>query len=236
LSSFDLAVLISGSGTNLQAIIDAVASGDIPNAKVALVISNREGAYGLERAKKHGIPNIVVDNNDAERLLSILESHAIKGIVLAGYLEILSPDVVAGYDRKIINIHPALLPMFGGKGFYGIKVHSAVLASGVTYTGATAHIVDNGVDTGTVLVRGVVPIKVEDTAESLQKRVLEIEHKVLVQAVKALAENKIEDLSGKPGAIINEADRKSVRAFARALMELGGALGGALTEAGNGET
>jgi len=203
---FNLAVLISGSGSNLQAVIDAVENGTIPNAKVALVVSSRENVYGLERAEKHGITNMVIDRPDTETLINILKAHKIDGIILAGYLTVLSPDVITAYTGRIINIHPALLPLFGGKGFYGIKVHQAVLESGVKYTGATAHIVDYGVDTGAILVRGVIPVLPDDTAESLQKRVLEIEHRVLVQAVKAMVEGRIEELIKNPFTMINEDD------------------------------
>jgi len=195
---FNLAVLISGSGSNLQAIIDAVESGSLPNAKVALVISSRENVFGLERAEKHGITNMVINRLDTEKLIDTLKSYSTDGIILAGYLTVLAPDVIAAYSGKIINIHPALLPMFGGKGFYGLKVHQSVLAAGVKYTGATAHIVDCGIDTGATLVSGVIPVLPEDTAESLQKRVLKVEHKVLVKAVKALVEGKTEELIQKP--------------------------------------
>jgi len=223
--------LISGSGTNLQAVVDAVKNGDIPNARVALVISSREGAYGLERAEKQGIPNMVIDKRETKKLLETLEAHDINGIVLAGYLAILPPDVISAYSRRIINIHPALLPMFGGIGFYGIKVHQAVLASGVKYTGATAHIVDCGVDTGAALIRGVVRILPDDTKESLQKRVLKTEHEVLVLAVKALALDKLDEHIRKPQILVNEADKKGVAEYAKGLLELGNAL----TDADNGE-
>jgi len=183
---FNLAVLISGSGTNLQAIIDAIENGTIPGAKIELVISNRTGAYGLERAKKHGITNMVIDKNDTAHLLNTLKNHNINGIVLAGYLSILPPEVIKAYTGKIINIHPALLPKFGGKGFYGIKVHQAVLASGDKTSGATAHLVDEGIDTGKILVQKKVPVLPDDTAETLQKRVLEAEHIILVEAVKMM--------------------------------------------------
>jgi len=123
-----------------------------------------------------------------------------------------------------VNIHPALLPMFGGKGFYGIRVHKAVLASGVPYTGATAHIVDRGVDTGAALIRGVVRVLEDDTAESLQKRVLEVEHRVLVQAVKALAESRVEELMKKPMVLVDDKDKKGVFEFAQGLIELGKVL------------
>jgi len=198
LSSFNLAVLISGSGTNLQAVINATENGSITGAKVALVISDREGAYGLERAKNHGISGTVINKKETEKLLVVLKTNNVDGIVLAGYLSILPPEVIAAYDGKIVNIHPALLPDFGGKGFYGIKVHQAVIASGAEQSGATAHLVDCGVDTGAILVRGVVPVLPDDTAESLQKRVLEIEHIVLVKAVKALVENETEELAKNP--------------------------------------
>ena len=202
-AEFNLAVLISGSGSNLQAIIDATENGIIPNAKVAVVISNREAVYGLERAEKHDIPNFVIDKNDTEKLLSTFEAYKISGIVLAGYLSILPPEVVDAYSGKIINIHPALLPKFGGKGFYGVRVHQAVLESGATQTGATAHLVDCGVDTGAVLAQGVVAVLASDTAESLQKRVLSIEHKVLVEAVKAMVEGRIDELIKNPLMIEN---------------------------------
>lgn len=183
MSLINLAVLISGSGTNLQAIIDAVETGKIPSAKVAIVISNRAGAYGLERAKKHGINNVVIDKNNITGLLETLKNHEVDGIVLAGYLSILPPEVVKEYKNKIINIHPSLLPKYGGKGFYGIKVHEAVLAAGEKESGATAHFVDNGIDTGTMILQKKVKVLKSDTAESLQKKVLKVEHIVLVEAI-----------------------------------------------------
>jgi len=198
LSLFNLAVLISGSGTNLQAVIDAVEGGIIPNARLVPVISDREGVFGLERAKKHNIDNMVINKNDTALLHNTLKSYNTDGIVLAGYLSILPPEIISTYDGKIINIHPALLPDFGGKGFYEIKVHQAVLASGEKVSGATAHLVDNGIDTGPVLVRGTVPVLPDDTAESLQKRVLEKEHIVLVRAVKALADGEVDSLKKNP--------------------------------------
>ena len=221
---FNLAVMISGTGTNLQAILDAVSSGEIKNTKVALVISDREGAYGLERAEKQGIKNKIISKNEPEKLLGTLESHEIHGIVLAGYLSILPAGVVDVYNGKIINIHPALLPLFGGKGFYGNKVHHAVLASGVPYTGATAHVVDYGVDTGAALCRAVVPILADDTVEGLKKRVLEIEPSALIPAVKALTENKIEKMKMRPMVIIDDKDKDGVFEFARGLVSLGSAL------------
>jgi len=195
---FNLAVLISGSGSNLQAVIDAIEDNTISGTTLGLVISNREGVYGLERASKHGIKNLVIDGKNPAKLLEILKTHEIDGIVLAGYLSILPPEVVEAYSKRIINIHPALLPKFGGKGFYGIKVHQAVLDSGVTQTGATVHIVDSGIDTGAILARRIVPVQDGDTAEILQKRVLEAEHKVLVYTVKAMTEGKLSELAAQP--------------------------------------
>ena len=226
MSLFKLAVLISGSGSNLQAVIDAVSNGTIQNAKVELVISSREGVYGLERAKTHDITNMVINRNDPEKLSKTLKEHKIDGIILAGYLSMLPPDVVKTYSRKIINIHPALLPLFGGKGFYGIRVHQAVLASGVKYTGATAHLADCEYDTGDVLVRSVVPVQADDTAEILQKRVLEVEHKTLVKAVKALVEHNVEEMVRKPLLDINSCDEGDVHDYASGLLELGNALKG----------
>jgi len=228
---YRLAVLISGSGSNLQAVIDAVSDGTIPNAKVELVVSSREGVYGLERAKKHGITNMVIDRKDPAKLFKTLEDHKTDGIVLAGYLSAVPQDVIRKYNRKIVNIHPALLPMFGGKGFYGIRVHQAVLTAGVNYTGATAHLADREYDTGDVLVRSVVPVLGDDTAEILQKRVLGVEHKTLVRAVKALAENRIEELIKNPVTLIREEDKEGIREFAQGLMTLCEAL----TVTDNGE-
>ena len=221
MSLFNLAVLISGSGTNLQAVLDAVSSGVIPNAGVAAVISSRPGAFGLERAEKLNIPNMVIGKDETARLLETLESYNINGIVLAGYLSILPPEVIEAYSGRIVNIHPALLPMFGGKGFYGIRVHQAVLASGVRFSGATAHLVDSGIDTGAALVRGTVRVLDGDTAEDLQKRVLKIEHEVLVHAVKALVENRVEELAAKPALYVNEKDRDDLLEFAKELTALG---------------
>ena len=224
MSLFNLAVLISGSGSNLQAVMDAVKSGAIANAKVAVVISSREGVFGLERAKVQGIPNMAINRLDTAKLMNTLAEFDINGIVLAGYLTVLSPDMIAAYSGRIVNIHPALLPLFGGKGFYGMRVHQAVIASGVKYTGATAHLADDGIDTGAALIRSVVPVSHDDTAESLQKRVLEEEHIVLVQAVKALVEGNVDELSKRPITLVNEADKRGVREYAESLMKLGTAL------------
>lgn len=197
-SAFRIAVLISGGGTNLQAVIDATVSGEIPDAEVCLVVSDREGAFGLKRAEKHGIANTVIAKGDTQKLLNTLSEHKIDAIVLAGYLSIVPTELVSAYKDKIINIHPALLPDFGGMGYYGIKVHEAVLEAGVPVTGATAHIVDAGVDTGANLVQAQVPVLPADTPQRLQKRVLRVEHKILVEAVKAMAQGRIDELKENP--------------------------------------
>jgi len=198
LSLFNLAVLISGTGSNLQAVIDAVENGYIKNAKIALVVSNREGVYGLQRAEKHEIENIVIKKNEPDKLLDTLIKRDINGVILAGYLSVIPSEIVSAYAGRIINIHPALLPSYGGMGYYGLNVHKAVLKAGDKITGATAHIVDTGVDTGAVLIQGKVPVLPGDTPEILQKRVLKTEHKVLVQAIRALVEGETNNLSKNP--------------------------------------
>jgi len=218
---FRIAVLISGSGSNLQAIIDFTENETVSNFEIALVVSSREGAYGLERAKKHGIKSAVIGKDNTDKLLEALSENNIDGIVLAGYLSILPPSVINAYENRIINIHPALLPQFGGMGFYGLKVHQAVLDSGVPYTGASVHIVDCGVDTGAVLIRGVIAVLPDDTAESLQKRVLGVEHTIIVLAVKALADGDTDKLKQKPLMLISDSDRKGVRTYAKEFKELG---------------
>jgi len=231
---FRLAVLISGSGSNLQAVIDATENGTISNAEVALVISSRADVYGLERAEKHGIVNMVIARNEPDMLAEKLGEHKIDGIVLAGYLSMIPPDVINAYTGRIINIHPALLPLFGGKGFYGIRVHQAVIASGVKFSGATVHLADREYDTGPALMRSVVRVSADETPESLQKKVLEEEHIILVRATKALAENKIDELVGSPMTYIKNEDANDVKVYAAELSELGSALTRAGIESGEG--
>jgi len=197
LSLFNIAVLISGSGSNLQAIIDATDSHYIKDGKVTLVVSDREGAFGLTRAEKHGIDNMVI-TKDPSKLLGTLIEKNINGIVLAGYLSILEPEIISAYAGRIINIHPALLPSFGGMGYYGIKIHEAVLKAGIKTTGATAHIVDTGVDTGAILIQREVPVMDGDTPQTLQQRVLKTEHKILVQAVHAMVNGETAELAKNP--------------------------------------
>jgi phosphoribosylglycinamide formyltransferase-1 len=183
-----IGVLVSGGGTNLQALIDACQEGQI-NGQVVLVISNREDAYALERAANGGIRGQFVSPKDHEgqeydrEILRLLREEKVQLVVLAGYLRVLSPLFIDEYRNRIINIHPSLIPDFCGKGFYGERVHRAVLESGVGQTGATVHMVDEGTDTGPIILQEKVPVMEEDTVESLQKRVLQVEHRILVKAV-----------------------------------------------------
>lgn len=193
----NIAVFISGGGTNLQAIIDAVKENKI-NGKIKLVFSNRKNAYGLIRAQNESIDTFYLNrkkffSNEEydERILEELERRNIDLIVLAGYLNILSSKFVSKYSNRIINIHPSLIPSFCGDGFYGENVHKAVIKSGVKFTGATTHFVDEKVDTGAIILQDVVPVYINDDFETVAKRVLEIEHKILVKTVKAFCDNKI---------------------------------------------
>ena len=193
----NVAVFISGGGTNLQAIIDAIKENKI-NGKIKLVFSNRKNAYGLIRAQNESIDTFYLnrkkffsDEEYDERILEELERKNIDLIILAGYLNILSSKLVSNYSNRIINIHPSLIPSFCGDGFYGENVHKAVIKSGVKFTGATTHFVDENVDTGAIILQDVVPIFINDDFETVAKRVLEVEHKILVKTVKAFCDNKI---------------------------------------------
>ncbi len=187
-----IGVLISGGGTNLQSIIDATESGAI-QGEVSVVVSNRKNAYGLERAQNHDIPGLYIGKGnfpvreDAEKeLLKALETHKIDIIVLAGYLNILSPEIIEGYRNRIINVHPSLIPDYCGAGFYGMKVHEAVVANKEAYSGATVHFVDEGTDTGAIIVQEKVALESNETAETLAKKVLAIEHRLLVETTAKL--------------------------------------------------
>ena len=179
-----IAVLVSGGGTNLQALIDAQEKGELHSGRIELVISNKEGAYALERAKKAGIETLTVlkkkkvteedPQRDFEnRLIAALEEHGIGLIILAGFMSILSADFTRRYPERIINVHPALIPSFCGKGFYGLKVHEAALTYGVKVTGATVHFVNEIPDGGRIIAQKAVYIEEGDTPEILQKRVME---------------------------------------------------------------
>jgi phosphoribosylglycinamide formyltransferase-1 len=208
-----IAVLVSGGGTNLQAVIDAIESGLIKNAEITLVVSTNSKAYSLERARKHGIETLVLSKkmftDDAgatlaaeppplghphlepreSKLFEALTQKDVDLVIFSGCLMVLSPEFIEAWNRPIINIHPSLLPAYGGKGFYGIVVHEAVLAANETKTGATVHFVDGGIDTGKIILQKEVAIKEGDTPETLQKRVLEeAEWKILPQAVAMFAE------------------------------------------------
>ncbi len=197
MSRIKLGVLISGGGSNLQAIIDNIENGSI-NGEIKLIISNKENAYGLVRGKKHNIETLWVDrklfSSEEEFNLKVVEEFKkrdIELIVLAGYLKVLSPDFVKEYNNKIINIHPSLIPSFCGPGYYGSKVHEEVLKYGVKYTGATVHFVDAGTDTGPIILQEVVSVEADDTVDSLSKKVLQVEHKILVQAIKLYCDNNL---------------------------------------------
>ena len=197
MSRTKIGVLISGGGTNLQAIIDNLQQGNI-NGEIGLIISNKNGAYGLERGKKSGIESMFInplDHRDFQsyndKLIEEFKKRDIELIVLAGYLKILSQDFVSEYKNRIINIHPSLIPSFCGKGYYGIKVHEAAINYGVKISGATVHFVDENADTGPIILQEVVKVYEDDTVDSLQKRVLEIEHKILVEAVRLYCDKKL---------------------------------------------
>lgn len=182
-----VAVLVSGGGTNLQALIDKVADGQLSEVELVKVISSKEGAFALERAAKAGIPTAVAkEQTDVLRELS--ESGA-ELIVLAGYMKVLSAEIIKNYRNRIINIHPSLIPKYCGKGFYGIRVHQAVIAGGETESGATVHYVDEGVDTGEIILQRKVPVEPGDTPEDLAARVLKVEHVILAEGLKTAIRN-----------------------------------------------
>ncbi len=192
-------VLVSGGGTNLQAILDGIDSGRIQDTSLKAVISNNRRAYALERARNHGIPDLCISPGDyssreafhqalLEKLLEIRPDL----IVLAGYLVAIPPSVVRAFPNRIINIHPSLIPSFCGKGYYGLKVHEAVLSRGVKVTGATVHFVDEGTDTGPIILQKAVEVKEGDTPPILQRRVMEqAEWVILPQAVDLIARGKV---------------------------------------------
>ena len=191
------AVLVSGGGTNLQALLDAAARGELPGAEIALVVSNKEGAYALERAQKAGVEALYIGPEDFEaRLEAELAARDIGLIVLAGFLRILSPEFTARWPRRILNIHPSLIPAFCGRGYYGLRVHEAALARGVKLTGATVHFVNEIPDGGEIILQKAVPVLPCDTPELLQRRVMEeAEWRLLPKALQ-LAASELER-SGK---------------------------------------
>lgn len=192
-----LAVLVSGGGTNLQALLDQMDKGKLPNVSLELVISSRKNAYALQRASARNISNTVINKKDydtpqllEEALLSLLIDHQVDLIVLAGFLLILPLTIIRHYKNRIINIHPSLIPSFCGMGYYGLKVHEAAIDRGVKLTGATVHFVDEGTDTGPIILQKAVAVLSEDTPETLQKRVMEeAEWIILPEAVGLISEN-----------------------------------------------
>lgn len=196
-----IAVLASGSGSNLQSLIDNVHNKD---GTICAVISDRKNAFALQRAKQAGIPDIHISRlkyeNDEDfdnEILSVLKKYAAEGVVLAGYLKILTPLFIATYKNKIINIHPSLIPSFCGDGFYGMRVHNAVYEKGVKITGATVHFVDHGIDSGPIIMQKAVEINQDDLPEDIQKKVLEIEHKILVRSVRFYLHDKIDIINNR---------------------------------------
>ena len=194
-----IAVLVSGGGTNLQAIIDAIASGKITNTEIALVISNKEGAYALKRAEQAGIKGTVISPKQyadkeeySQDMIKTIKEAGCELIVLAGFLVVLPESFVNAFEGKIINIHPSLIPSFCGDGFYGLKVHEKALERGVKVTGATVHYVDSGTDTGPIINQKAVYIKPDDTPETLQRRVMEeAEWVILPKAIDDIANHRI---------------------------------------------
>lgn len=205
-----IAVCVSGGGTNLQAIIDAVENGTITNTEIKVVISNNKNAYALERAKNHNIEGICISPKDYETraefnkaFLEKLDSYEVDLVVLAGFLVVIPPEMIAKYRNRIINVHPSLIPSFCGTGFYGLKVHEGALERGVKVTGATVHFVDEGTDTGPIILQKAVYIENGDTAEVLQKRVMEqAEWVILPKAIDYIANGKVSIIDGH--AIITE--------------------------------
>ena len=201
----NVVVLVSGGGTNLQAIIDAVESGAVTNTKVTGVISNNKNAYALERAKNHGIQGICISPKEYasreefnEKFMETVDELKPDLIVLAGFLVVIPSAMIEKYRNRIINIHPSLIPSFCGTGFYGLKVHEAALARGVKVVGATVHFVDEGTDTGPIILQKAVEVQQGDTPEMLQRRVMEqAEWKILPQAINLIANGKVRVENGK---------------------------------------
>ncbi|MCI5741007.1 MAG: phosphoribosylglycinamide formyltransferase [Lachnospiraceae bacterium] len=199
------AVLVSGGGTNLQAIIDSIADGRITNTEISVVISNNKNAYALERAKQAGIEAICISPKDYETreafneaFLEKLDSYGVDLVVLAGFLVVIPEKMIAKYRNRIINIHPSLIPSFCGTGYYGLKVHEGALSRGVKITGATVHFVDEGTDTGPIIAQKAVEIQNGDTPEILQRRVMEeAEWILLPQAIDDIANGRVKVTEGK---------------------------------------
>ncbi|HJA66764.1 MAG TPA: phosphoribosylglycinamide formyltransferase [Candidatus Mediterraneibacter cottocaccae] len=192
-------VMVSGGGTNLQAVIDGVKNGTITNAEIVGVISNNKNAYALKRAEENGIPNVCVSPKDFatreefnEKLLEAVDAYSPDLVVLAGFLVVIPPAMIEKYRNRMINIHPSLIPSFCGKGFYGLKVHEAALARGVKVVGATVHFVDEGTDTGPIILQKAVDVQQGDTPEILQRRVMEqAEWIIMPKAIDLIANGRV---------------------------------------------
>ena len=201
----NIVVLVSGGGTNLQAIIDAVSAGEITNTKISGVISNNKNAYALERAKNHGIENLCISPKDFpsraefnKNFLEAVDRLEPDLLVLAGFLVVIPPEMTEKYRNRIINIHPSLIPSFCGTGYYGLKVHEAALSRGVKVVGATVHCVDEGTDTGPIILQKSVEVEQGDTPEVLQRRVMEqAEWKILPRAIDLIANGRVKVEDGK---------------------------------------
>ena len=200
-----MVVLVSGGGTNLQAIMDAVDNGTITDTEIVGVISNNKNAYALERAAKRGVKNMCVSPKDFasraefnEGLLKAVDEMQADLIVLAGFLVVIPEQMIEKYRNRIINVHPSLIPSFCGTGFYGLKVHEAALEKGVKVVGATVHFVDEGTDTGAIILQKAVAVEKGDTPQNLQRRVMEqAEWLILPQAIDLIANDKLEMIDGK---------------------------------------
>ncbi|MFH1258808.1 MAG: phosphoribosylglycinamide formyltransferase [Elusimicrobiota bacterium] len=192
-----IGVLVSGGGTNLQAIIEAVEAGKIPDSKIALVISNREDVFALQRARQHEIEAITIKSKGvpceeySKKISEELEKREVNLVCLAGFLLKLSSEFVQRFKGRILNVHPALLPAFGGQGMYGHHLHEAVVASGAKFSGTTVHFVDESYDTGPIILQAVVPVLDDDTPETLAARILKEEHRIYPEAIKLFAEGKL---------------------------------------------
>lgn len=194
------AVLVSGGGTNLQAIIDGIENGTITNTEISVVISNNKNAYALERARNHGIEAICISPKEYETreqfnesLLKTIQSYQVDLVVLAGCLVVIPEMMVDAYPNRMINVHPSLIPAFCGTGFYGLKVHEGVLERGAKVTGATVHFVDKGTDTGPIILQKAVEVRQGDTPESLQRRVMEeAEWNIMPRAIDLIANGKVQ--------------------------------------------
>ncbi|HJC53631.1 MAG TPA: phosphoribosylglycinamide formyltransferase [Candidatus Gemmiger stercoravium] len=194
-----IAVLVSGGGTNLQAILESERRGENPNGRVSLVVASKPGVYALTRAENFGVDTAVVARRDYAdsaafdaALLAVLQAHRIDVVVLAGFLSVLGPSVIAAYPNRILNVHPSLIPSFCGPGFYGLRVHEAALARGVKVTGATVHFVNEECDGGPILLQKAVEVHPDDTPETLQKRVMvEAEWQLLPRAVAMVCNDEV---------------------------------------------